>query len=98
MTNAADLRLQPDEITDATRMLDELAGRAEKVMNDEAANLAVTAAGRDEVSRQVATTLNDVHTAYGDSANRAISRMRDMSAALRAHTGNVVEADQDFLV
>jgi hypothetical protein len=97
VTNTADLRLQPDEITDATRMLDDLAGRAEKLMKDEAANLTVTAAGRDEVSQHVASTLNTVHTTYGESADHAVGRIRDMSAALRAHTGNVVDADQSFL-
>ncbi|MEE6178384.1 PE family protein [Mycobacterium sp. 050134] len=98
MTSTADFRMQPAEVADATRQLDELASRAEKLMQDEAPHLSVTAAGRDEVSRRVAATLNDVHAAFGKSTDQATVELRQVSATLRAHTDNVIAAEQDFAV
>ncbi|OBG76868.1 hypothetical protein A5714_24405 [Mycobacterium sp. E2462] len=96
MTGTADFRMQPDEVTDATRLLDQLAGRAEKLMQAEAPNLTVNAAARDEVSQRVSSTLNDVHSSFGASTDHATNQMRAIAAALRAHADNVVAAEQDF--
>lgn len=98
MTNTTGFRMEPAEVADATRQLDELASRAEKLMETEAPNLTVAAAGRDEVSGRVASTLNEVHAAFGKSTDQATNQMRQISATLRAHTDNVIAAEQDFAV
>jgi hypothetical protein len=98
MAGTADFRMQPQEVVDATRQLDQLASRAEKLMQTEVPNLTVTAAARDEVSRRVASTLNEVHAAFGKSTDQATSEIREIAATLRAHTDNVVAAEQDFVV
>jgi hypothetical protein len=98
MTNTADFRMQPAEVADATRQLDQLAGRAEQLMQIDQPNLVVTAAGRDEVSRRVASTLNEVHTQFVESTGHATNQMRQMAATLRAHANNVIAAEQDFAV
>jgi hypothetical protein len=98
MTSTADFRMQPQEVADATRQLDQLASRAEKLMQTEAPNLTVTAAAKDEVSRRVASTLNDVHTAFDKSTDQATNEIRSVAATLRAHADNVVAAEQDFAV
>ncbi|WAJ46361.1 PE family protein [Mycobacterium sp. Aquia_216] len=98
MNSTADFRMQPQEVTDATNQLDALASRAEKLMQTEAPNLTVTAAARDEVSQRVASTLNDVHSQFSKSADQAKAEIRRMAASLRAHTDNVVAAEEDFAV
>lgn len=98
MANTNDFAMAPAEVADATKQLDELASRVEKVLQTEAPNLTVTASGRDEVSQQVATTLNQVHDAFGKSSEQGINEIREISATLRQHSDNVVAADQDFVV
>jgi ElaB/YqjD/DUF883 family membrane-anchored ribosome-binding protein len=98
MTSTADFRMQPEEVADATKQLDQLASRAEKLMQTEVPNLTVTAAARDEVSWRVASTLNEVHAAFSQSTDQATNEMREVAATLRAHTDNVVAAEQDFAV
>ncbi|BBX39892.1 PE domain-containing protein [Mycobacterium simiae] len=98
MTSSAELRMQPEEVADATRQLDQLAARAEKLMQNEAANLTTVAPARDEVSRRVASTLNEVHSSFGKSTDQATKEIRQVAATLRAHTDNVVAAEQDFAV
>jgi ElaB/YqjD/DUF883 family membrane-anchored ribosome-binding protein len=98
MASTDDFRMQPQEVTDATKQLDALAGRAEKLMQTEASNLAAIAPARDEVSQRVATTLNDVHSQFDKSADQAKTEIQRMAASLRAHTVNVVAAEQDFAV
>jgi hypothetical protein len=98
MTSTADFRMQPQEVADATKQLDQLASRAEKLMQTEVPNLTATAAARDEVSRRVASTLNEVHSSFSQSADQATNEIRQMAATLRAHTDNVVAAEQDFAV
>jgi PE family len=98
MTSTPDLWMQPAEVVDASRQLDELAGRAEKLMQAEEAHLTVRASSRDEVSQQVAATLNDVHTEFRKSTDEGIGHLREIAATLRAHTDNVIAAEQDFVV
>ncbi|WP_445161766.1 PE family protein [Mycobacterium sp. Dal123C01] len=98
MNSTADFWMQPQEVADATKQLDALASRAEKLMQTEAPNLTVTAAARDEVSRRAASTLNEVHSEFSKSADQAKTEIRRMAASLRAHTDNVVAAEQDFTV
>lgn len=93
MADSAGISIQPAEVQEVTRQLDELANRAQRVMQDEAPNLTVTAAGRDEVSQRVAGTLNEVHAQFGTSAEQGLNEMRDVAATLRGHTDNVVAAD-----
>ena len=95
---AADFVMQPTEVLDATKQLDELASRVEKTMQAEAPNLAVTASGSDEVSQRVASTLNEVHAAFTKSSDQGINEIREVAATLRGHTDNVVAADQGFVV
>jgi hypothetical protein len=96
MANTNDFAMQPAEVADATKQLDELAGRVEKVMQTEAPNLTATASGRDEVSQRVAATLNEVHAEFSRSSDQGINEVREVAATLRKHTGNVVSIDQDF--
>jgi hypothetical protein len=98
MANSNDFTMQPSEVAEATKQLDELASRVEKVLQTEAPNLTVTASGRDEVSQRVASTLNEVHAAFGKSSDQGVNEIREVSATLRKHTDNVVAADQDFVV
>ena len=98
MTSTADLRMQPGEVLDATRQLEELASRAERLMQEEAAGLTVAAAGRDEVSQRVASTLNDVHADFRKLTDQGANEIREIAATLRAHADNVVAAEQDFAV
>jgi hypothetical protein len=97
MADSAGMSIQPTEVADVTRQLDELANRVQRVLQDEASNLTVTAAGRDEVSQRVASTLNEVHTAFGASADQGLGEMHEVAATLRGHSDNVVAAEGDFI-
>ena len=97
MADSAGLSIQPSEVAEVSRQLDELAGRVERVLQDEAGNLTVTASGRDEVSQRVANTLNEVHTSFGTSADRGLGEMHEVAATLRGHSENVVAADEGFV-
>jgi hypothetical protein len=96
MADSAGMSIQPAEVLEVTRQLDELAGRVQRVMADEAANLTVTASGSDEVSQRVAGTLNEVHAAFGTAADQGLGEMHEVAATLRAHSNNVVAADEEF--
>jgi phage-related protein len=97
MAPTADLRLQPDDVSDATARLDKLAERAAQLMHGEAANLTVTASGRDEVSQRVASTLNQVHDTFTGTTDQATTQIHGMAATLRSHADNVVAAEQEFM-
>jgi hypothetical protein len=98
MADSAGLSIQPDEVADVSHQLDELAGRAQRILQDEAANLTVTPSARDEVSQRVAATLNDVHAFFGTAADQGLGEMREVAATLRGQSDNVAAADQDFIV
>jgi PE family len=98
MASNADFSMSPAELTEATKQLDALADRIEGLMHNEASNLTVVAAGRDEVSQRVASTLNDVHGGFTKSTDRGMIEIRETAAALRAHADHVVAADQDLAV
>ena len=97
MADSAGMSIQPDEVADVSRQLDELASRAQRVLAGEAPNLTVTASGRDEVSQRVADTLNNVHTSFGTAADKGLGEMREVAATLRGHSDNIVAADEDFV-
>lgn len=97
MADSAGMSIQPDEVTDVSRQLDELAARAQRVLQDEAVNLAVTPSARDEVSQRVAATLNEVHGSFGTAADQGLGEMREVAATLRGHSDNIVAADEDFI-
>jgi hypothetical protein len=97
MADSAGMSIQPDEVTDVSRQLDELAGRAQRVLQDEAVNLAVTPSARDEVSQRVAATLNEVHGSFGTAADQGLGEMREVAATLRGNSDNIVAADGDFI-
>jgi hypothetical protein len=97
MADSAGMAIQPAEVAEATRQLDDLADRVQRLMQNEAPNLTVTASGRDEVSQRVASTLNDVHAAFGTAADRGLGEMHEVAATLRGHTDNIVAADEDFV-
>jgi PE family len=98
MPDNSDFMMQPADVIDAAGQLDALADRIDKVMAAEAPNLTVVASGRDEVSQRVASTLNDVHTNFVTSTGAGSTEVREIAATLRAHTQNVMEAEQDFAV
>jgi hypothetical protein len=97
MADSAGMSIQPDEVAEVSRQLDELAGRAQRVLQDEAVNLTVTPAARDEVSQRVATTLNEVHASFGTAADQGLGEMSEVAATLRGHSDNIVAADDDFI-
>jgi hypothetical protein len=97
MADSAGMSIQPDEVTEVSRQLDELANRAQRVLTDEAVNLTVTPSARDEVSQRVAGTLNEVHTSFGTSADQGLGEMHEVAATLRGHSDNIVAADEDFI-
>ena len=97
MADSAGMSIQPDEVADVSRQLDELASRAQRVLADEAPNLTVTASARDEVSQRVAGTLNEVHASFGTAADQGLGEMHEVAATLRGHSDNIVAADEDFV-
>jgi hypothetical protein len=97
MADSAGMSIQPAEVSDVSRQLDELATRVERVLRDEATNLTVTASGRDEVSQRIAASLNEVHTAFGKAAGEGLGEMHEVAATLRGHSGNIEAAEEDFV-
>jgi hypothetical protein len=97
MADSAGLSIQPAEVAEVSRQLDELANRVQRVLQDEAPNLTVTASGRDEVSQRVASTLNEVHTQFGTSADQGLGEMHEVAATLRGHSNNVA-ASEDLII
>ncbi len=97
MADSAGMSIQPDEVAEVSRQLDELASRAQRVLQDEAVNLSVTPSARDEVSQRVAGTLNEVHTSFGTAADQGLGEMREVAATLRGHSDNIAAADADFI-
>jgi hypothetical protein len=97
MADSTGMSIQPAEVTDVSRQLDELANRVHRVLKDEAPNLTVTASGRDEVSQRIASTLNEVHTAFGTSADQGLGEMHEVAATLRGHSENVAASEGDFI-
>jgi PE family len=93
MADNAEMSIQPAEVADVSQQLDELAGRVQRVMADEAGNLTVTPSARDEVSQRVAQTLNEVHTSFGATADQGLSEMRNVASTLRGHSNNVVASE-----
>jgi hypothetical protein len=92
------LRMRPAEIAEASARLDALATRVEQAMDSETAHLSVQAGARDEVSQRVATTLTGVHDAFGASAERGVTEMRETAATLRAQAGDVAHLDDGFAI
>jgi tetrahydromethanopterin S-methyltransferase subunit G len=97
MADSAGMSIQPAEVSDVSRQLDELATRVERVLRDEATNLTVTASGRDEVSQRIAASLNEVHTTFGKAAGEGLGELHEVAATLRGHSGNIEAAEQDFV-
>jgi PE family len=93
MTSPTNFSMQPTEVADAARQLDDLASRFERLMSREASNLTVIAPGRDEVSQRVAATMNEVHATFAKSADQGVTELREVAATIRAHTNDVVDAD-----
>lgn len=97
MADSAGMSIQPDEVAEVSRQLDELASRAQRVLQDEAVNLTVSPSARDEVSQRVATTLNEVHVSFGTASEQGLGEMREVAATLRGHSDNIAAADADFI-
>jgi hypothetical protein len=94
MTANSGISLQPAEATEATKQLDALADRMERLLRDEAPALTVVAPGRDEVSQRIATTLNTVHDDFADKTTRGTVELREAAATLRAQNDGLIGADQ----
>jgi PE family protein len=97
MADSTGMSIQPDEVAEVSRQLDELAGRAQRILQDEAVNLTVTPSARDEVSQRVATTLNEVHASFGTAADQGLGEMREVAATLRGQSDSISAADKDFI-
>ena len=97
MADNTGMSIQPSEVLEVTRQLDDLAARVERVMTDEATNLTVTASARDEVSQRIASTLNEVHASFHTTSERGLTEIREVAATLRGHSSNIAAADQDFI-
>ncbi|OBA78572.1 hypothetical protein A9W99_23135 [Mycobacterium sp. 1164966.3] len=93
MTDNNRLSIRPDEVTEVTRQLDELANRMQRVVQTETSNLAAIASGRDEVSQRVAHTLNEVLGSFTKASDQGSNEMHEVSATLRSHAGRIAEAD-----
>ena len=95
MADNAGMSIQPGEVQEISRQLDELANRVQRVMTDEAPNLTVTPSARDEVSQRIAQTLNEVHTSFGTSTDQGMAEVHEVAATLRGHSSNIA-APEDF--
>jgi hypothetical protein len=98
MENGSRLSIQPIEVTEATRQLDELANRVELVLKSEAPQLTVTPSGSDEVSQRIALTLNQVHGSFVEASDKGVVEIREVAATLRKHAHDVEAADQEFTI
>lgn len=97
MANNVGMSIQPTEVAEVSRQLDELANRVQRALQNEATNLTVIASGRDEVSQRVAHTLNEVHTAFRTSVDQGLTEMHEVAATLRGHSNTVVASEDDFV-
>jgi PE family protein len=97
MADSAGMSIQPDEVAEVSRQLEELASRAQRVLQDEAVNLTVSPSARDEVSQRVAGTLNEVHGSFSTAADQGLGEMHEVAATLRGHSDNIAAADEDFI-
>lgn len=93
MANNSDIRIQPGEVGDVIKQLDDLAARVQHVMSTEASNLTVVASGVDEVSQRIAQTSNSVHESFGEAAALGATEIQEVAATLRAHSGRIQETD-----
>lgn len=87
------LRIQPGEVADVTKQLDELADRVHKVMETERPNLTVVASGNDEVSQRVTKTANEVHALFTKASDAGVTEMHEVAATLRGHSGQIEKQD-----
>ena len=93
MADKSDIRIQPGEVGDVIKQLDELANRVQQVMTTEAPNLTVVASGADEVSQRIAKTSNQVHESFGQAATLGSTEIQEVAATLRTHSGKIQETD-----
>lgn len=87
------LSIQPTEVTEVSKQLDELASRMQRVLQTEASNLNVIASGHDEVSQRVAHTLNEVLGSFTKASDQGSNEIAEVAATVRAHSGRIAEAD-----
>ncbi|BBZ67179.1 MAG: PE domain-containing protein [Mycolicibacterium insubricum] len=93
MAEINDIRIQPGEVGDVIKQLDDLANRVQHVLTTEAPNLTVVASGTDEVSQRIAQTSNAVHESYAKAATLGTGEIQEVAATLRAHSGKIQETD-----
>lgn len=95
---SSDFSMNTGDVAEASKQLDALADRLQKVMQDEDAKLNVIAAGRDEVSVRAASTMNEVKGSYAKSNQAGLNELHEIAAAMRAHGGSAAAIDSDFRV
>jgi methyl-accepting chemotaxis protein len=93
MVDNRGLSIQPAEVDDVTKQLDELVNRMQRVMETEKPNLTVVASGRDEVSQRVAQTANQVHESFTKASDQGVNEIHEAAATLRSHSGRIADAD-----
>ena len=93
MAESNRLAIQPNEVNEVSKQLDELASRMQRLMQTEAPNLNVIASGHEEVSQRVAHTLNEVLGSFTKASDQGANEIQEIAATVRAHSGRIAEAD-----
>lgn len=87
------LKVNPDELAKTATQLDQLATELEANLLKEEPNLAVVAAGSDEVSVAISQSFNDSAAHYLTSARKTVTELREMAAELRSRSAEYVTVD-----
>jgi uncharacterized protein YukE len=88
------LNVNPDELLRAATDLDRLADQVEDALTQHLPALAVTPAGRDEVSATAADTLTAVAEKFAESTSTGVHELRKIAAVLRAQASGYRGAEE----
>lgn len=85
--------VDPHELSRACADLERLALSLEEALGRLAAEAAVAAPGRDEVSVTTAASATAVADRFAEDATSGIEQLRNIAAMLRSHAGDLADAD-----
>ncbi|MEU9809093.1 PE domain-containing protein [Mycobacterium sp. NPDC050853] len=91
---SSDFSMNVGDVAEASKQLDALADRLQKVMHDEDTKLNVIAGGSDEVSVRAASTMNEVKGSYAKANQAGLNELHEIAAAMRAHGNTAAEVDR----